>query len=998
MKLVERRKEFSGLSAMLDSCAAGQSGVALVSGPIASGKTVLLRAFGDSVAESGALFLSATGSSAERGLPFGVMGQLLLGADLPPAERDLAMRLLDSPEAAKVIPKLCGILLDQARERPVVLSVDDVGHADVLSREALLSLARRLGPRRLLLVLGDGSSLLADDPLFRIELLRQQRCRHIRLAPLSPQGVAELLADALGAEVARLHALDFHRLSGGNPLLLRALIEDHTGAAFHAGEHEEVTQRSGPTERESGPSEHAERFVVPGAAFARAVTSCLYRGDPPLRRMAQAAAVLGRRGSPEALAEVLRVSLELAERGLGSLTEIGLMDDSGFRHELGRLTVLKGLVPPRRARLEARVAKVLHDRGEPATVVARHLTAAEPIEAPWPLLTLLEAADRYLAAGEAEPAVHCLRSARELCPDERQDLAIRMRLVRSEWRLNPAGAAWHLPELTAAALSGRLDGPDARSLIGYLLWAGRVDDARQVLDVVEARPGQTAPGDLEFVRVLMSRGYPGLPGAVRDGGPQIPVNTLAPALDPNHRAAALLSAVLGRNTGGDAMIRAEQILQGTRVSDGSLTAALAALFSLLLTDNHAKAGFWCDVLVTEAADRRAPTWQALFAAARALIDLRLGRLGAAERAAGTALEVLSPEGWGPAVALPLGAMVYTLTARNDFQEAGAYLSVPVPEAAFQSPAGAFYLWARGHYYLAAGRPYAALDDFHACGDLLGGWDMDVPALIAWRVDAARAFLALGKVEQARACVDEQLVTLGAGDAWTRGAALRLRAATMPPEHRIGALDQAVEVLAAQGGHRLELARALEDLAEAHRVVGGTARAEVLAAEARRLVAESGAWGPARDPGERDAPPDGRSPRPAPSPGTTELERRAEAQPGDLSDAELRVARLAVRGHTNRQIAGRLCITVSTVEQHLTRVYRKLDIKCRADLAAKFENREAPAGAPPGIPDGARPFSPDGPALIANGHSFQRPAAVIACEGNVSTPVLEKMKEERLSWS
>jgi DNA-binding CsgD family transcriptional regulator len=59
---------------------------------------------------------------------------------------------------------------------------------------------------------------------------------------------------------------------------------------------------------------------------------------------------------------------------------------------------------------------------------------------------------------------------------------------------------------------------------------------------------------------------------------------------------------------------------------------------------------------------------------------------------------------------------------------------------------------------------------------------------------------------------------------------------------------------------------------------------------------------------------------------------AEADgPPQLSDAELRVAALAAEGHSNREIANRLFITVSTVEQHLTRVYRKLKVRRRTDL-------------------------------------------------------------------
>jgi DNA-binding CsgD family transcriptional regulator len=57
----------------------------------------------------------------------------------------------------------------------------------------------------------------------------------------------------------------------------------------------------------------------------------------------------------------------------------------------------------------------------------------------------------------------------------------------------------------------------------------------------------------------------------------------------------------------------------------------------------------------------------------------------------------------------------------------------------------------------------------------------------------------------------------------------------------------------------------------------------------------------------------------------------------LSSAECRVAALAARGHTNKAISTRLSITVSTVEQHLTRVYRKLNIQERQDLRLVMES-------------------------------------------------------------
>ena len=51
----------------------------------------------------------------------------------------------------------------------------------------------------------------------------------------------------------------------------------------------------------------------------------------------------------------------------------------------------------------------------------------------------------------------------------------------------------------------------------------------------------------------------------------------------------------------------------------------------------------------------------------------------------------------------------------------------------------------------------------------------------------------------------------------------------------------------------------------------------------------------------------------------------------LTPSELRVARLAVEGMTNREIAQNLTVTTKTVETHLRHVYQKLDVAKRAEL-------------------------------------------------------------------
>jgi DNA-binding NarL/FixJ family response regulator len=62
---------------------------------------------------------------------------------------------------------------------------------------------------------------------------------------------------------------------------------------------------------------------------------------------------------------------------------------------------------------------------------------------------------------------------------------------------------------------------------------------------------------------------------------------------------------------------------------------------------------------------------------------------------------------------------------------------------------------------------------------------------------------------------------------------------------------------------------------------------------------------------------------------------ASSATSELSETEKRIAALVAAAQANKQVAAELHVTVRTVESNLTRIYRKLGIRSRSQLAAQF---------------------------------------------------------------
>jgi DNA-binding CsgD family transcriptional regulator len=307
-----------------------------------------------------------------------------------------------------------------------------------------------------------------------------------------------------------------------------------------------------------------------------------------------------------------------------------------------------------------------------------------------------------------------------------------------------------------------------------------------------------------------------------------------------------------------------------------------------------------------------------------LLELRLGALPEADAAARVALRVLQEGDFAPGLAFAATVLADVAVEAGEPDEAQALLDL-LPQGGWPAGVGTVLIpAARGRLRLGQGRAAEALADFETCLSLFGaeawGMQMRETGYVHARSGAALALLRLGEPDRARELADAELADVRVlGTPRALGVALRVAGLARGGDAGLRLLGESVAAL--QGSPAvLERAHSLAALGAALRRSGERAAAREPLAEALDLAARCGAR-PLAARAREELKATGARPRRAWRTGV-------EA----LTPSELRVARLAADGRSNREIAHELYVTLKTIEGHLARAYTKLGISGRGQLS------------------------------------------------------------------
>lgn len=202
-----------GRDAVIERALGGLTGSArsvFAYGPSGIGKSRVVHAVAERLADDGWLVLTASGNTALSAVP--------LGALAPVLAREPASMVSAASDPVGLFAAADGAVRHLADGRPVLLAVDDVSVVDSVS-VTLVSQLVQSGRLRLAATVResdpvpDGLQPVAASP----DAVR------LDIGPLDVEEVTELLTRVLGGPIAHRDAVELHRAAHGNPLFLREL-------------------------------------------------------------------------------------------------------------------------------------------------------------------------------------------------------------------------------------------------------------------------------------------------------------------------------------------------------------------------------------------------------------------------------------------------------------------------------------------------------------------------------------------------------------------------------------------------------------------------------------------------------------------------------------------------------------------------------------------------------------------------------------------------------
>ncbi|TQM26411.1 ATP-binding protein [Nocardia bhagyanarayanae] len=894
MPLFGRDTELKDLGALVDG--SEDRGGILIRGEAGIGKSALVDEAVAAAAIAGVRVLRTAGVEAEQNYPYAGLHRLLYPLrkelDRLPARQYAALATAlglsdggDTPTAYLVGLAALTLLAEAADERPLLIVAEDVHWLDPASAEVLAFVARRVDSEPIVLIatLRDGAGTpLADAGL-----------SPMRLEPLSDDDAAALLDSA----APRLPAQFRQRLlaeARGNPL---ALTELHTAVS----DLDELPAELPLTERLERAFS-ARGTTLPAPTGTALLVAALDDSDSLTEVLSAASLLLGSRAE----AEIFTPALEHRLLVLGR-------DTVTFRHPLIRSALTTTATFEERARAHRALADVLAGHpvrrawqraaatSGPDEEAARELEdVAERARHQGGAIAALErAAD--LSDDPGRRADRLLRAAELAVDSGRRDTAERLVLAARALPTTPrhdATAAWLLSGFDDGVRENPSRIGELAELAASVAADGHPDAAMRILWGAAMRCFWSEPGaDARRALLAVADELP-----VADDDPRLVA--VSAYVAPFERGERVLDQLrlLASDTGRNAEV--DRFLGSAALQVGAFD--LAAHFSAAAAPGLRAAG-QLGLLP------RALTVQAWSLA-------RLGDLAAAAPTATEAADFARETGQPFMHGLATAVQAEIAALRGDYAQASALAGAAerIGLASGARPVLATVQLARGLAALGAGRYDDAFADLRRMHDprdpsyspALRAYflaELTDAAIRAGQADALRELLR--DMESAVASTPSPALHIG----WRYAHALL--ATDAAEAHFTGALAADLTAWPAERG-RLHLSYGewlrrqrrvvesrthLRTAREIFDAIGSTAWSE----RARLELRGAGESSPNRDPDARDR----------------------------LTPHELSIARLAARGLTNREIGQRLYLSHRTVSTHLHRIFPKLGVSSRTDLAA-----------------------------------------------------------------